>query len=226
MVSSISVERSIAAAVAVRNVYLSLSPSLYLLLVCIHATALTGEVLPRGRAHAPPIANRAACGNNDILLALKANSAFATLFPCSLIDIPGSTVYKSFASVKAIMYRPPMNGRRSSIALAKPFCNCPYRINYSTTSTSNACALRPIILSTSETASSPDAYNLKLKPFFSTYDCCYICDTDGAEAGFSSCVGGLSMAAIARCADWTVRALHIAPLHARRTSVGGDEFCI
>ena len=41
---------------------------------------------------------------------------------------------------------------------------------------------------TSETAISPDFYNLKLSPIFSNYDCCYVSvadgDTDGEEAVF------------------------------------------
>ena len=72
------------------------------LLVGLHASAFASDAPHiRGRSPDAAIANRAACNSDNVLRALKANSASASPFCSSFIDIPGTTIFKSVAGVTA-----------------------------------------------------------------------------------------------------------------------------
>lgn len=75
---------------------------LLILFASINASALAGDVPPiRGRNVEVAVANRAVCNSDNVLRALKANSASASPFCSTYIHIPVSTVFKSVAGVTA-----------------------------------------------------------------------------------------------------------------------------
>jgi len=76
--------------------------SLLLPLVSIQASAFANDVpLIRGRHAEAAITNRAVCNSDNVLRALKVNSASATPFCSTYIHISGSTIFKSVAGVTA-----------------------------------------------------------------------------------------------------------------------------
>lgn len=82
--------------------------SLLLPLVSIQASAFAKDVpLIRGRHAEAAIADRAVCNSDNVLRALKANSASATPFCSTYIPIPGSNhFFKSVAGVTATTLGP------------------------------------------------------------------------------------------------------------------------
>ena len=71
------------------------------LLIALQTSALARDLSIRIRNGEAAIVNRAACSADNVLRALRANSASASPFCSSLIDIPGTTVFKSVAGVTA-----------------------------------------------------------------------------------------------------------------------------
>lgn len=198
--------------------------SLSLLLACLHTSAIASDVLVRGRSPNLAIVERAICNSDNVLRALQANSASATPFCSSFIDIPVKTIFKSVAGVKAttttvttthvstiipnFLSPLPTYVSQYSTSQVSSACSClsvptstdtetasvstVFSIStvYSTTTATGACATGPIIpgahLVTGQFA---DAYALNLGSGFTPYDCCHICNSDGGQGPFASCVG-------------------------------------
>ena len=75
-------------------------PILFLLL-SLFTRAFARDVLIRGRDPNPVIVKRIVCNSDNVLRALKSNSASASPFCSSFINIPGTTTFKSVAGVTA-----------------------------------------------------------------------------------------------------------------------------
>lgn len=84
--------------------YIRMYIPLSYLLVCLHTSAFASDVLIRGRNPDAALAKKAVCYSDNVLRALRANSASASPFCSSLIDIPGTTTFKSVAGVTATTY--------------------------------------------------------------------------------------------------------------------------
>ncbi|KAL8707616.1 MAG: hypothetical protein Q9220_007403 [cf. Caloplaca sp. 1 TL-2023] len=110
---------------------------------------------------------------------------------CSCLSVPTSTeTYTASTSTLVSRVTPPNKITRSKKPrdISKPFSNDPFV--YTTYTATGACATGTIYpgahLVTGQFA---DAYNLNLGSGFTPYDCCHICNSDGGQGPFASCVG-------------------------------------
>ena len=75
------------------------------LIASLYTCALASDVPHiRGRNVEAAIAQRGVCNADNVLRALRANSASASTFCSSFINIPGATVFKSVHGVTATTY--------------------------------------------------------------------------------------------------------------------------
>ena len=74
---------------------------LLLLILLLYKAVYARDVLIRGGDPSPVIVERVVCNSDNVLRALKSNSASASPFCSSFINIPGTTTFKSVAGVTA-----------------------------------------------------------------------------------------------------------------------------